>query len=739
MLKRYEANERHLQNLLDQANRSSNSASETETLEHLQSESNESNNFASIDASQPDFHFEADELNPLDEPIAQTNVSDDERSDQCSGSDNSSDSASGEFSQFLVANELLKLKIEDSLCKSTISKFLKLVNKLSRSKFGENLMPVSYNAVVKIAGLKEDRFRTHIGFVCKFCKNQVRVLKSKLANCTSCGASVSSRAINNEDHFWHFDLESQLKVILNHKNLSSRTTDEELIKSVFDADICKQYQSIRTNPNDRLMLITLFSDGVQVSHSSKSEVWPIYLKINDLDCSQEEKTFLYSCFHGSSKPDPEFFLEGLLDSLIKLSSEGIFVNKLGFRVYPMLAINVFDTPARSLFLGHASHTGFFACTICMIKGERKCSCQLFKPQEVVQLRDRQTYEQALEHELPHMGVVRVCPFARLPYYPIYRAEPPDVMHAVMGGIGKRMLLAMFRHDLRDRPCFMRKKLRDVLSRRIGKFGRHSEFKRLPRDLNSVEYWKTNEFFQWFFYIAPICLKGLVSDKCYNHYMLLVYIISSLWSDVPKQSLPLLEQLIGVFLDELDEVYDEFMYVINSHLISHLVEAVRNCGPLSQINAFFFENLNFKIKKYVKSKFSLNDQIRTDSIIQFNLNLCKLLRTQSTPQALGPVLRASVEHFKKIKIKRVKFTSSEFDSKKKCADFFVKTIDGEFYLVNRYFKSDSVVQFEGLKIANLGDLKFSYKLHDRRQTLKLDFIHKVEITERSCTLPISKIF
>ena len=632
----------------------------------------------------------------------------------------------------------MKLKIEDSLCKSTISKILKLVNTLSNSKFGQKLMPVSYDSLVNLLNFKE--FPTHIGFVCQSCQNNVRVLKSELSNCPFCDARIDRRAINNNDHFWSFDLESQLRPLLEHKELSEKTADEEteIIRSVFDGEIFQQYQRNKPNPADRLLLITLFSDGVQVSRSSKSEVWPIYLKVNDLNCAEEEKTFLNACFYGASKPDPGFFLDGLLDSLTKLSSEGFFVQKLGFRVYPMLAINVFDTPARSLFLQHVSHTGFFACTICKIRGVRKCSCQLFKPQATVELRDRQTYEEALEYELPHNGVSGVCPFVRLPYYPIYRAEPPDVMHAVMGGLCKKMFLAMFRSDYRDRPCFMKKKTRETLSRRIGNFGRHSEFKRLPRDLNSVEFWKTNEYFQWFFYIAPIALKSLASTECYNHYMLLVYIVSSLWADVPRQNLPLLEQLIGLFLSDLERIYDEFLYVINSHLISHLALTVRNCGPLNQINAFFFEHLNFKIKKYVKSKFSLNDQIRTDSIVQFHLNLCKLRNTQPSPQALGPYHQANVKYFKKIQIKKVQFTSLEFEKKKKCADYFVKTTDGKFYLVTKFYESESIVYFEGLKIAKQGNLKFSYKLNDHRHSLELDYIHRVEITNSSCSFPISFI-
>ena len=688
-----------------------------------------SNQRADFEESAGDpFQHETDKSNLSGCPAVETNVSNRDHPDQSSDAD-----------LLLFANELVKLKLEDSVAKNTISKILKLVNTLAKSKFGEHLVPSSYNAIVKVLDLKEDKFKTHIGFVCQSCKHNVRMLKKELERCPFCEAKLDRRAINNDDHFWHFDLETQLEALLESKDLSPRTADEEsdLIRSVFDGVIFEQYQLNRTSPTDRLILLTLFSDGVRVSRSSNSEVWPIYLKVNDLNCSQEEKTYLYASFHGSCKPDPEFFLEGLLDSLIKLSRDGILVSKLGFKVYPMLAINLFDTPARSLFMAHASHTGYFACTVCQIRGERKRSCQLFKPQEIAGLRNRQTYEQALEQELPHKGVAGVCPFARLPYYPIYRAEPPDVMHAVMGGLAKRMLSAMFQNDYKDRPCFMKKKLRNVLSRRIGRFGRHSEFKRMPRDLNSVEHWKTNEFFQWFFYIAPICLKGLVSAECYNNYILFVYIISSLWSNVLKESLAFLEQLIDLFLSDLEPIYDEFMYVINSHLISHLVLTVRHCGPLNQSNAFFFEHLNFNIKKYVKSNFSLNDQIRTDSIVQFHLNLRKP-PNQPFPQALGVYHRANVKHFKKIRIKRVKFTSSEFDHKKKCADFFVRTTSLDFYLVCRYFERDSIVYFEGLQIANLGNLKFDYKLCNHVHKLKLDYIYKVEITDRFCTLPISSI-
>jgi len=49
---------------------------------------------------------------------------------------------------------------------------------------------------------------------------------------------------------------------------------------------------------------------------------------------------------------------------------------------------------------------------------------------------------------------------------------------------------------------------------------HSEFTRLPRSLEKVEFWKATEFRAFVLYIGPVVLKGRLKKSFYNHFMLL---------------------------------------------------------------------------------------------------------------------------------------------------------------------------------------------------------------------------
>jgi len=117
-----------------------------------------------------------------------------------------------------------------------------------------------------------------------------------------------------------------------------------LIKTIFDEDVYRDYQS--KSAGKRIVILTFFSDGVSVSKSSNKQIWPIFIKLNDANCGQEQKTFLYASFYGDSKPDIYFFTKNLIKTLNELLVDGISIEKYGIKIYPMILVSIFDTPAR---------------------------------------------------------------------------------------------------------------------------------------------------------------------------------------------------------------------------------------------------------------------------------------------------------------------------------------------------------------------------------------------------------
>jgi len=48
----------------------------------------------------------------------------------------------------------------------------------------------------------------------------------------------------------------------------------------------------------------------------------------------------------------------------------------------------------------------------------------------------------------------------------------------------------------------------------------SEFSRLPRSLDELEFWKATEYRTFLLYTGPILLKGRLKSSLYNHFLLL---------------------------------------------------------------------------------------------------------------------------------------------------------------------------------------------------------------------------
>lgn len=130
------------------------------------------------------------------------------------------------------------------------------------------------------------------------------------------------------------------------------------------------------------------------------------------------------------------------------------------------------------------------------------------------------------------------------------------MHSVIAGVGKRLFLCIFDSRFKKRKFYLNKKKKGILNLRIANFGGIKEFKRFPRSLEFVAKWKSNEYFQWLFYLAPLCLTHLIDRLTYSHYLCLVFVVSKLWDGpISTALIDLCKDLIDSFLNNLEDTYD----------------------------------------------------------------------------------------------------------------------------------------------------------------------------------------
>lgn len=104
-------------------------------------------------------------------------------------------------------------------------------------------------------------------------------------------------------------------------------------------------------------------DGVSLSASSKSCLWPIMCSVADISNSAP---FIVGCFHAYSKPNSVHeFLAELIPELKELLENGFEMT--GRRIRVSVKAFVCDTPARAFLLGIKSHTGYSCCGKCQVR------------------------------------------------------------------------------------------------------------------------------------------------------------------------------------------------------------------------------------------------------------------------------------------------------------------------------------------------------------------------------------
>lgn len=309
------------------------------------------------------------------------------------------------------------------------------------------------------------------------------------------------------------------------------------------------------------------------------------------------------------------------------------------------------------------------------------------------------------------------------------------MHAAFSGFSLRLLTNCFDPKFNTMRFYIKPKIRKIINGRILKFGSTSRFKRFPRSLEFVYKWKSNETFQFFFYIFPVCFKSIIDDEFYKYYLVLIYIISSLWERTTLDKLEQIDKLVNLFINDLEKVVSIYEHTINIHSLSHLALIVLLFGPLKYLNAFVFEHFIGRLKKYVNSPYAVNEQIRKDYSLDFFLKInSEKAREKNTLKLLGRYKRNGKIFYSKIIKNDVQYSSIDRYKNEKNRNFYLETLDSKFYLVKHFSIENDLIYFKGFEIKKLSPFKFSYKTND----LSLDYITHCEITDKICKLPISQI-
>ena len=98
--------------------------------------------------------------------------------------------------------------------------------------------------------------------------------------------------------------------------------------------------------------------------------------------------------------------------------------------------------------------------------------------------------------------------------------PIDYMHAILEGVFKRLMGCWFNSSNHGKPYYIGRHV-EAVNRMVARVSPPCEFRRAPRPIEVMSYWKSSEFHSWLLYFAIPILKSFLPPEYIHHLALLV--------------------------------------------------------------------------------------------------------------------------------------------------------------------------------------------------------------------------
>lgn len=339
--------------------------------------------------------------------------------------------------------------------------------------------------------------------------------------------------------------------------------------------------------NNTLIELLVNIDGLNISDSSSSQLYPILISIfghNAVD--------VVGVYHGLEKPkDSNEFLSDFVSEIQNIIINGILFNNVKYSV--KLKAFVCDVPAKSFIKFTKGHTGYFSCSKCFIEGEYVNNNVCFPDTNFTLRTDKQFRNKVnVEH---HTGTSIL---ESIPGLDMINSFPLDPMHLLYLGVVKKLLVNLWVNGKPPNKLSFRQISAVTESLVLQRTKIPSEFSRKPRSLNECKRWKATEYSQFLFYTGPVCLRDILSTDQYVHFLSLHAALTML-STADLSKVEYAEELLKWFVQSFSDLYSIDYMSHNIHNLLHLADDVRNFGPLYTFSAFKFENFMRTFKKCLR--------------------------------------------------------------------------------------------------------------------------------------------
>lgn len=258
-------------------------------------------------------------------------------------------------------------------------------------------------------------------------------------------------------------------------------------------------------------------------------------------------------------------------------------------------------------------------------------------------------ETAYETKKIVRGVKNISSLVVLPLFNITKGVVVDAMHAVFLGVVKQHTKLLFTKT--GTPYYIGSPdHQKVINKYLLGIKPPSCRSRKPRATSTYPKWKASEWRNWLDY-APICLQEVLPKKYVDHLALLSESIHLSNSDcITLVNLDRSEMLLKKYVNLFQQYFGIRNMTSNIHLLTHLVQVVRNWGPIWVHEAFVFEAWNKKIMDFITSPHARTYQVAT-RFLMYKFIITSLYDDAVSPETrkfIAKLLKISVENKKGVK-------------------------------------------------------------------------------------------
>ena len=374
----------------------------------------------------------------------------------------------------------------------------------------------------------------------------------------------------------------------------------------------------------------LNTDGAPVFKSSNVSIWPLMMTINELDLKQRMKSenmLLAGLWFGNQKPAMCTFLKPLVETMKEFGKgiECTSPERGTFTCHAFLISATADLPARALLCNSVQYNGSFGCWKCLQKGETAARGRGHTHIFPFQRNDPKGPLRKTENVLGNAqsvidsgrvnysvnGIKGPSWLSFCPKFDLVNGVAIDYMHGVLLGVQKLLLRLWFTKEFASKPFSFFSKL-SIVDSRLLKIRPTLDITRIPRSIEKeLKYWKASEFQNFLLFYALPVLRDILDRERFLHYALFIQAIFTLLkSGSGKSDLEKADKMLLHFCDKFQTLYDRSFITLNIHQLVHLVDNVRQLGPLYAHSCFPFEDKNGLLLKMIRGTQNIDQQIVT---------------------------------------------------------------------------------------------------------------------------------